>query len=91
MTGSRRSTPTSPGARSTTRPVQFSGRHLFVNADARAGDLTAEVLDGPGKLIEGLSAAECVPVRADKTKQAVTWKEGDLAARPASRCGSGST
>ena len=60
--------------------MKFAGQFLFVNADAIGGELTAEVLDGSGKAIAGLSASECVPVRADKTKQAVVWKAGDLAA-----------
>jgi hypothetical protein len=64
----------------TTRPVQFTGKHLFVNADAKAGELRAEVIDQSGMPMKGLSAADCVPFRADKTKQRVTWKEGDLAA-----------
>jgi hypothetical protein len=68
------------GGTLTTRPVQFTGKHLFVNADARAGELTAEVIDPSGQPMKDLSAADCVPVRADKTGQRVTWKEGDLAA-----------
>jgi hypothetical protein len=64
----------------TTRPVTFSGKHLFVNADARDGELTAEVIGGDGKALAGLSAADCVAVRADRTRQAVGWKAGDLAA-----------
>lgn len=64
----------------TTRPLTFSGKHLFVNADARDGKLTAEVIGGDGKAMDGLSAADCVAVRADKTRQAVGWKAGDLAA-----------
>lgn len=64
----------------TTRPVRFSGKHLFVNADAREGELVAEVLDESGKVISGLSATDCINVRLNGTKQAVTWKKGNLAA-----------
>src|SRR5205085_5216618 len=67
------------GGTLTMRPVTFSGKHLFVNADAKDGELTAEVIDENGKALEGLSAADCVAVRADGTKQPVTWKAGDLA------------
>jgi len=68
-----------PGGTLTTRPVKFTGKHLFVNAAAREGELTAEVVDEHGHTVKGLSSAECLTVRADKTKQAVTWKEGNLA------------
>ncbi len=65
----------------TTRPVTFRGKNLFVNVDAPAGELRAEVLDEKGEVITPFTAAESVPVRADKTRQAVTWKgAADLAA-----------
>jgi hypothetical protein len=63
----------------TTRPVRFKGKHLFVNADVAGGELTAEVLDERGRVLEGFGRMFCTPVRADKTLQAVTWKAGDLA------------
>jgi hypothetical protein len=63
----------------TTRPVTFKGKHLFVNADVVSGELTAEVLDESGRVVAGLGRADCVPVRADTTQQAVTWKDTDLA------------
>jgi hypothetical protein len=66
------------GGTLTTRPVRFRGKHLFVNVDAAAGELTAEVLDERGRVIEGLSRSDCVPVRADRTLQAVKWKSSDL-------------
>jgi hypothetical protein len=64
----------------TTRPVRFTGKHLFVNADVAGGTLTAEVLDEQDRVRTGLARADCTPVTADKTLQAVTWKAGDLAA-----------
>ncbi|HKI32020.1 MAG TPA: hypothetical protein VKA46_09130 [Gemmataceae bacterium] len=67
------------GGTLTTRPVRFAGKHLFVNADVPDGELTAEVLDERGQVVAGLARADCVPARADKTLQAVTWKDGDLA------------
>jgi hypothetical protein len=67
------------GGTLTTRPVTFRGRHLFVNADVASGELTAEVLDGRGRVVEGLGRTDCVPVRADRTLQEVTWKAGTLA------------
>ena len=63
-----------------TRPVVFTGSHLFVNADARFGTLAVEVLDENGKPFAGYSADDCTMlVREDTTKRAVTWKGGDLA------------
>ena len=63
-----------------TRPVVFSGSHLFVNADARFGELTAEVLDADGRPYPGYTAADCGGLeRVDSTKRAVSWKGGNLA------------
>ena len=64
----------------TTRPIRFSGSHLFVNADAQQGELRVEVLDRAGSVIGGLSAANCGPVTGDGTKLPVTWKSASLAA-----------
>jgi hypothetical protein len=63
-----------------TRAVTFKGRHLFVNANAKGGELRVEAADESGKTISPFSKENCVPVRADKTKQAVAWKgAADLA------------
>jgi hypothetical protein len=67
------------GGTLTTRPVRFAGKYLFVNADAGRGELSAEVLDERGRVIPAFARTDSVPVRADKTLQAVTWKAGDLA------------
>jgi hypothetical protein len=58
----------------TTRPVRFGGKHLFVNVDAPAGELRVEVLDDRGEVLAPFGAANCVPVRADKTAHGVSWK-----------------
>ena len=58
----------------TTRPVQFRGEHLFVNADAKAGELRVEVLDRDGNVIKPFTRLNCLPLRADKTLQAVKWE-----------------
>jgi hypothetical protein len=69
------------GGTLTTRPLRFRGRHLFVNIDAPKGELRVEVLDGQDRVIGPLTRANCVPVRADRTAQAVHWREvADLAA-----------
>jgi hypothetical protein len=60
----------------TTPAVTFTGRHLFVNADAAGGEVAVEVVGE-----RGFGAKDCVAVRADGTRQAVRWKDRrDLAA-----------
>jgi len=65
------------GGTLTTRRVRFSGKHLFVNADAGAGELRVEALDERGQVVSPFSQANCLPVREDKTRQPVTWKGAD--------------
>jgi hypothetical protein len=57
----------------TTRPLRFSGSHLFVNA-AADGEIRVEVLERNGSSIPGFSAAECNAVRGDSTRHRVTWR-----------------
>src|SRR5262249_24812334 len=61
------------GGTLTTRPVRFRGKHLFVNANAAAGELRAEVLDASGKALEPFTLANCEPARGDRTLLAVRW------------------
>jgi hypothetical protein len=63
----------------TTRPVRFSGSHLFVNVDASAGELRTEVLDQEGRALPQFASEACVPVREDSTRAAVVWRGADLA------------
>jgi len=65
-----------------TRPVTFLGQHLFVNVAAERGELHAEVLDKDNQVITGLRRDNCVSVRGDSTRAAVTWKGADLAKLP---------
>jgi hypothetical protein len=55
-----------------TRPLRFSGSHMFVNAEVD-GELRVDVLDVTGRVIEPFSAARCVPVSGRGTRQAVQW------------------
>jgi len=57
----------------TTSPVQFRGRHLFVNANSHDGELRVEVLDQQGKVIAPFSKENCQRVEANSTRQVVTW------------------
>jgi hypothetical protein len=58
----------------TTRPVRFSGKHLFVNVAAGTGELRAEILDRDGRVIGSFARANCEPIRVDETKVAVRWR-----------------
>jgi hypothetical protein len=57
-----------------TRPVRFSGRFLFVNAEIDR-QLRAEILDQDGKVIPGLSLADCEPLRTSGTRVPVRWRD----------------
>lgn len=64
-----------------TRPVTFTGRYLFVNADVPAGELRVEILDERGAVIEPFSRGNCHPVQTDSTRVPVVWhRAGDLSA-----------
>jgi len=58
----------------TTRPLRFSGKHMFVNVAAAEGELRAEILDEKGQVIRPFSRDNCASVRADKTLNKVTWE-----------------
>ena len=62
----------SPSGVLTTRPLRFSGKHLFVNA-AVAGALRVELLEPSGRVIEPYSAGRAVPVSGDSTRHEVQW------------------
>ena len=69
------------GGTLTTRPVKFTGKHLFVNVTAPEGELRAEILGEEGQAIAPFTQANCTAVTGDKTRVAVTWKDaGDLGA-----------
>lgn len=65
----------------TTRPVVFTGKHLYVNIDAPRGEMRAEVLDEDGRPIAPFTKAACAPLSVDSTRQIVAWeKTKDLSA-----------
>jgi len=65
------------GGALTTRPVTFSGSRVFVNADARNGEVRVEIVDEAGKPIAPYTLANCRPVVGDSTLAAVTWTGAD--------------
>ena len=58
----------------TTRPVRFSGRHLFVNVDDPKGELRVEVLNHSGQVVAPFTWQACPAVTADRTLQIIRWK-----------------
>lgn len=65
----------SPPSSITTRPLRFSGGHLFVNA-AVNGSLRVEVLDREGRPIATYSAANAATVTGNGTRMPVRWRAG---------------
>ena len=62
-----------------TRPVVFSGRHLFVNAECRFGSVAAEAVGEDGQPIPGFSRADCSAfAHGDSTRKELVFKGGDL-------------
>jgi hypothetical protein len=59
-----------------TRPLSFSGGHLFVNVDAPEGSLRVEILDTNNRPIEPFTLENCIPVSTNSTIEAVSWKNG---------------
>jgi hypothetical protein len=65
----------------TTRPVLFSGNHLFVNVAAPGGRLQAEVLDSNGNPIPPFTRANSTVLSGDTTRAEIVWSGGqDLSA-----------
>jgi hypothetical protein len=63
----------------TTRLLQFSGKHLFVNVDNPSGELRVEVLDSNGQVVAGFGKEQSRPIRTDSTLHAGEWEgEKDL-------------
>lgn len=66
----------------TTRPVRFTGRYLFVNAQVN-GELRVEIIGGDGRPTPPFTRDNCVPFRGDSTCHLVRWRgAGDLSTLP---------
>ena len=65
----------SPPASVTTRPLRFSGGHLFVNAEVNGG-IRVEVLDREGRALAPYSAANAATVTGNGTCVPVAWGSG---------------
>ena len=62
------------GGTLTTRPLTFTGRHLFVNTDCPAGSLRAELLDRDGQPIAPFTLENSVSLKEDAVLAEMTWK-----------------
>jgi hypothetical protein len=65
------------GGTLTTRPLRFTGKHLFVNVDDPNGELRVEILDQAGQVLPRFTVEQCVSVKANKTLHPVRWKVAD--------------
>lgn len=70
----------------TTRPLAFSGKHLFVNADALQGELRAEIRDVDGTPIAPFTLVNSIALKSDSTLEQLHWQGGSdlskLAGKP---------
>jgi len=63
----------------TTRPLVLKGTRLCVNADARGGQMTVEVVGTDGRASPGYEGEACRAITGDVPRQVVEWQErGDL-------------
>lgn len=62
----------------TTKPLEFSGSHFFVNTDCSGGRLRVAVLDENGDVIPGYGLDDCEAITLDKVTCPINWKAGDL-------------
>ncbi len=62
-----------------TRPVEFTGGHLFVNAELGDGSLRVAVEDAGGNVLPGFELESCVAVRGNRTAMPVNWSAASLA------------
>jgi hypothetical protein len=62
-----------------TRPLTFSGSHLFVNADLQGGELRVEMLDESGRAITGFTRESSAVLTGNAVKMPVEWRGASLA------------
>ena len=51
---------------------------LEINTDASGGQLSAELCDSEGRVLNGFSKEECVPLNSDDMRWQLKWKKGDF-------------
>lgn len=63
----------------TTKPLIFSGKHLFANVDSRGGSMRVAVLDQEGHVIPGFDLDDCEAIERNDVTCPVRWRAADLA------------
>ena len=58
----------------TTKKFVFIGDTLEVNVNAKGGSILVEALDADGKVIEGFSKTDCIPITTDSVRHVLKWK-----------------
>jgi hypothetical protein len=61
------------GGTVTTKPFRHDGARLYLNAIARPGAITCELLDAAGQPLPGFEQADCQPITGDGVRLAVQW------------------
>ncbi len=67
------------GGNIVTRLLHWPGGKLFVNADAGEGEITIKVTGYDRKPIAGFDTEYSIPLKGDKIRHEVKWKNGDIA------------
>ncbi len=60
-----------------TKPLQWHGAKLWINADACGGEVRVEIVDAGGRLLDKkYSKDEAIPIDNDGVRLPVRWKSG---------------
>ena len=51
---------------------------LEVNADARGGQVRVELCGVDGRVMDGFSREDCLPIRSDELRRRVGWRAADI-------------
>ena len=62
------------GGMVTTQPFHWEGERLYLNADARKGEIACEILDSTGQPLAGFSRQDCLSIAGDNVRLAVNWQ-----------------
>ena len=59
-------------------PLPEDAAGLEVNADAGSGQVRVELCGADGRVLDGFSREECLPLNSDDLRWRVGWKAGDI-------------
>ena len=57
-----------------TRPFALLEPDVFLNADARGGEVRVEMQNADGSIVPGFELANCLPMRGDSIRHRVRWR-----------------